>query len=78
MYFLTFGQSPFEADYATGGSIKLAAISANINYSPDNVTTDYQSYSEGYRELLESLLQADPNNRPFTTEILDSIDNLLK
>lgn len=71
LYELAFLRSPFEwTSTEQGGSIALAVLGRHLKY-PDIV-----SYSQGFLELIEFMLQVDPQRRPDIDTVIQKLDVL--
>ncbi len=72
MFCMAFGYSPFETPKE--GLSKLAILNANYKFPNGNKNNDC-IYSRDYTNLISTMLQLDPANRPFTQDIIETIGN---
>lgn len=73
LYALAYGASPFEASVTEhGGSIALAVMNGRFSFPPND------PYSQGFRELIRSLLVTDPASRPTIEKVMESTRALIQ
>ena len=65
LYALAYGRSPFETMQTTeqGGSIAMAVLNAQYKH------LNTSKYSQGLRDLIDSMLKVDPKDRPDIHEV---------
>ncbi|KAI7860119.1 kinase-like domain-containing protein [Circinella umbellata] len=74
LYATAYGQSPFEANTQdVGGSMSLAVLNNKYKFPSQG-----DSYSEGLRELIKSMLVLDRKERADIQSVIDQVDNLLE
>lgn len=63
---MAYGTSPFETTQQSehGGSIAMAAMSGKYKFPEED-----KGYSEGFRELVRSMLKVKPEERPRVQEV---------
>lgn len=71
LYALCYFKSPYDAAYERGDSVALAVMSGNINFDSG------APYSQGLKNLIESMLSQNIQDRPFITEIISQIADLV-
>jgi len=71
LYFMAFQVSPFEKVYATGGSLKLAAMSGVTSY-PDSASR----FSNRFMILMKEMLRTDVRERPDIETVIQSISRI--
>jgi len=73
LYALAYLHSPFETMQTTeqGGSIAMAVMNAQFKH-PSN-----SSYSQGFRDLIDNMLKADPQQRPDIHQVIEATDRVL-
>ena len=74
LYALAYSRSPFETTQTTeqGGSIAMAVLNAQYKHP------DTSEYSQGLRNLIDSMLKVDPKERPDIHDVsLSLIDEVL-
>lgn len=71
LYALCYFKSPYDAAYERGDSVALAVMSGNINFDSG------APYSQGLKSLIESMLSQNIQDRPFITEIISQIADLV-
>ena len=74
-YCLAFGNSPFEN--SREGVLKLAILNARYSIPTNNTNLCGFRYSEGYIQLINSMLQLNPNDRPDMDDIVQTCKILL-
>jgi len=72
LYFMAFQTSPFEKVYATGGSLKLAAMSGVTEYPPSA-----SKFSPEFMQLMKDMLQPTSQNRPNIDMVIQRVESLL-
>ncbi|KLO06099.1 Pkinase-domain-containing protein [Schizopora paradoxa] len=74
LFALAYLHSPFETMQTTeqGGSIAMAVMNAQYKH-PSN-----SSYSQGFKDLIDDMLKADPQQRPDIHQVLESTDRVLR
>eukprot|EP00045_Choanoeca_perplexa_P003646 m.32442 g.32442 ORF g.32442 m.32442 type:complete len:304 (-) comp12151_c0_seq2:41-952(-) len=73
LYALAYHDTPFERLVMNGGSLPLAIAQGKITYPSDNTT-----YTDEFRQLIESLVVVDPDLRPSMSQVIESITALLR
>ena len=65
LFALAYSHSPFENTQTTeqGGSIAMAVLNARYTHQPGS------AYSQGIRNLIDSMLKVDPRERPDIHEV---------
>ncbi|KAF8639418.1 hypothetical protein AX17_001508 [Amanita inopinata Kibby_2008] len=73
LYALAYSRSPFETTQTTeqGGSIAMAVLNAQYKHP------DTGKYSQGLRDLIDSMLKVDPKERPDIHEVIRMTDRVL-
>jgi len=71
LYFMAFQHSPFDKAYATGGSLKLAAMSGVTSY-PESASR----FSTGFMQLMKDMLRTDVRERPDIADVIQRLDQL--
>jgi len=73
LYALAYLHSPFETMQTTeqGGSIAMAVMNAQFKH-PSN-----SSYSQGFRDLIDNMLKAEPQQRPDIHQVIEATDRVL-
>ncbi|EJD06924.1 other/NAK protein kinase [Fomitiporia mediterranea MF3/22] len=74
LYALAYLHSPFETLATTeqGGSIAMAVMNAAYKHPRDS------AYSQGLRDLIDSMLKADPTQRPDIHQVIEQTDAVLR
>ena len=72
---LAFGSSPFES--TKEGVLKLAILNAKYRIPDGNRNICGITYSTGYIELIQQMLQLDPSDRPDTDSVVQRCKTLL-
>jgi serine/threonine kinase 16 len=64
LFALAYSHSPFENTQTTeqGGSIAMAVLNAQYKHPPS-------AYSQGLKDLIDSMLKVDPKDRPDIHEV---------
>ncbi|OZJ03651.1 hypothetical protein BZG36_03932 [Bifiguratus adelaidae] len=76
LYCMAYGQSPFESRQSEqGGSIALAVLNGAYRF-PTTPPMD-TIYSDVFKDLIRSMLQVKPQDRPTVSELLQRVDALL-
>ncbi|EIW84239.1 other/NAK protein kinase [Coniophora puteana RWD-64-598 SS2] len=73
LFALAYSHSPFENMQTTeqGGSIAMAVLNAKYKHPQS-------AYSQGLRDLIDSMLKVDPKDRPDIHQVLDMTDKVLQ
>ncbi|KAK2462970.1 hypothetical protein APHAL10511_005022 [Amanita phalloides] len=73
LFALAYSRSPFETTQTTeqGGSIAMAVLNAQYKHS------DTSKYSQGLRNIIDSMLKVDPNQRPDIHVVIRMTDQVL-
>ncbi|KAI0043832.1 protein kinase [Auriscalpium vulgare] len=71
LFALAYSHSPFENTQTTeqGGSIAMAVLNAQYKHPASN-------YSQGFKSLIDSMLKANPKDRPDIQQVIDAVDAL--
>jgi serine/threonine kinase 16 len=74
LFALAYSHSPFENTQTTeqGGSIAMAVLNGQYKHPPGS------AYSQGLRDLIDSMLVVDPAKRPDIHEVLRRTDSVLQ
>src|ERR1700760_2960394 len=69
IYALAYARSPFELTQTTeqGGSIAMAVLNTQYKYP------DTSKYSQGLRNLIDSMLKVEPKERPGIHEVKNPV-----
>ncbi|KAA0190147.1 hypothetical protein HAZT_HAZT008793 [Hyalella azteca] len=71
LYAMCFFKTSFDAAYERGDSVALAVIAGKVSFP------EMHPFSQSLLELIESLLQVDPEQRPFMDWVVESVARLL-
>ncbi|KAA1467606.1 Pkinase-domain-containing protein [Dentipellis sp. KUC8613] len=73
LFALAYSHSPFENTQTTeqGGSIAMAVLNARYKHPSS-------PYSDGFKQLIDSMIKADPKDRPDINQVLDMTKRLLQ
>ncbi|PBK75688.1 protein kinase [Armillaria solidipes] len=73
LFALAYSHSPFENTQTTeqGGSIAMAVLNARYNHPPS-------AYSQGLKNLIDSMLKVNPRDRPDIHQVLEQTDKVLR
>jgi len=73
LYALAYSRSPFENTQTTeqGGSIAMAVMNAQYKHPPS-------AYSQGLKSLIDSMMKANPQDRPDIHEVIKMTDRVLQ
>ncbi|KIY64992.1 Pkinase-domain-containing protein [Cylindrobasidium torrendii FP15055 ss-10] len=73
LYAMAYSHSPFENTQTTeqGGSIAMAVL--NARYKHPN-----SAYSQGLKDLIDSMLKTDPSQRPDIDKVIDMAERVLQ
>ncbi|TFK75173.1 Pkinase-domain-containing protein [Pluteus cervinus] len=73
LYALAYSRSPFENTQTTeqGGSIAMAVLNAQYKHPPS-------AYSQGLKDLIDSMLKANPQERPDIHQVITRTDRVLQ
>ncbi len=74
LYALAYSHSPFETSQTTeqGGSIAMAVMNAQYKYPRDS------PYSETLKDLIDSCLKINPEERPAIDELIKKVEAALQ
>lgn len=74
LFALAYLHSPFETPQTTdqGGSIAMAVMNAQYKHPSNSI------YSEGFRKLIDSMLVAEPKERPDIHEVIEKTNAVLR
>ncbi|KAI5116398.1 hypothetical protein M0805_005866 [Coniferiporia weirii] len=74
LFALAYLHSPFETLATTeqGGSIAMAVMNAQYKHPRES------AYSQGLRDLVDSMLRADPSQRPDIHQVIEQTDRVLR
>ncbi|KAL1737883.1 kinase-like domain-containing protein, partial [Schizophyllum fasciatum] len=72
LYALAYNHSPFESTQGEqGGSIAMAVLNAQYKHPPS-------AYSQGLRDLIDSMLKSNPADRPDIHQVIQMTDRVLQ
>jgi len=73
LFAMAYSHSPFENTQTTeqGGSIAMAVLNAQYKHPSS-------AYSQGLRDLIDSMLKANPKERPSIHRVIESTDRVLQ
>ncbi|KAF7312489.1 Pkinase-domain-containing protein [Mycena indigotica] len=74
LYAMAYSHSPFEDPQITeqGGSMAMAVLNAKYRHPTSS------AYSQGFKELVDSMLKADPQERPDIHKVIEMTDQVLR
>ncbi|KAJ7762028.1 other/NAK protein kinase [Mycena maculata] len=74
LFAMAYSHSPFENTQITeqGGSIAMAVLNAQYKHPAGS------AYSQGFKELVDSMLKVDPRDRPDIHKVLEMTDRVLQ
>ncbi|KAF7327977.1 Pkinase-domain-containing protein [Mycena kentingensis (nom. inval.)] len=74
LYAMAYSHSPFENPQITeqGGSMAMAVMNAQYKHPANS------AYSQGFKELVDSMLKAEPRDRPDIHKVLEMTDRVLQ
>ena len=69
LFALCYYKSPFDEVYERGDSVALAAASGTLHFPQSGINTTFN-------DLISTMLVVDPQERPFISDVLQSIEAL--
>ncbi|KAJ7261724.1 other/NAK protein kinase [Mycena haematopus] len=74
LFAMAYSHSPFENTQITeqGGSIAMAVLNAQYKHPANS------AYSQGFKDLVDSMLKVDPKDRPDIHKVLEMTDRVLQ
>ncbi|KAJ7928764.1 protein kinase [Mycena leptocephala] len=74
LFAMAYSHSPFENTQITeqGGSIAMAVLNAQYKHPANS------AYSQGFKDLVDSMLKVDPKERPDIHKVLEMTDRVLQ
>ncbi|KAJ7018800.1 other/NAK protein kinase [Mycena alexandri] len=74
LFAMAYSHSPFENTQITeqGGSIAMAVLNAQYKHPANS------AYSQGFKELVDSMLKVEPKDRPDIHKVLEMTDRVLQ
>ncbi|KAB7494737.1 Serine/threonine-protein kinase 16 [Armadillidium nasatum] len=72
LYAMCFYKSPFDSVYERGDSVALAVVGGKIPFP------EAHPYSEDMVDLITSMIQVNPEERPYIDWVIESVEQLMK
>ncbi|KAJ7364356.1 other/NAK protein kinase [Mycena albidolilacea] len=74
LFAMAYSHSPFENTQITeqGGSIAMAVLNAQYKHPANS------AYSQGFKDLVDSMLKVDPKDRPDVHKVIEMTDRVLQ
>jgi len=70
LYAMAFHINPFDLELLRGANLRMAVHSGKFNFPSGSL------YSEGFRQFISSLINIDPQERPFIDEVIHTTEKL--